>query len=90
MSRPQRRGAQAAPETTKNDTPTKRTTTAPFSTRARTHAHGALGRVHARRPVDLVPAHNAAVQDALQRELATVLSAPGTLALWAYGKRFEG
>ena len=39
---------------------------------------------------DAYGAHNAAVQDALQRELATVLSAPGTLELWAYGKRFEG
>ncbi len=39
---------------------------------------------------DAYGAHNAAVQDALQRELSAVLSAPGTLELWAYGKRFEG
>lgn len=41
-------------------------------------------------PYDAYGAHNAAVQDSLQRELGTVLSAPGTLELWAYTKRFEG
>ena len=40
-------------------------------------------------PYDAYGAHNAAVLPALQRELAEVLSAPGTFELWSYSARFE-
>jgi dTDP-4-amino-4,6-dideoxygalactose transaminase len=38
---------------------------------------------------DAYGAHNAEVLPELQRELATVLSAPGTFELWSYTRRFE-
>ncbi len=40
-------------------------------------------------PYDAFGAHNAEVHEALQRELAEVLSAPGTFELWSYVRRFE-
>lgn len=38
---------------------------------------------------DAYGAHNHAVQAAISREMAEVLSAPGTFELWSYSRRFE-